>query len=215
MRRTVIYLGIFLLIIGLISCNIEKRLYRPGFFVDVNSLNKKTQSNEKLAYLKESKEVKSNYSNSNLNLNDEDNLFVFHENTTNPDKYATLNLIAQATERISNNNIVTVNNTLPKAEVLKVLQNKNQNKLLLVSKKLSGGGKNQIVALLLCFFLGMLGVHSFYLGNNQKGIIQLVMFLVGLVTSLFIIGYVILLALGIWVFVDFIRLIIGDLGPGW
>ncbi|GAB4460579.1 MAG: hypothetical protein Fur0028_13730 [Bacteroidales bacterium] len=41
------------------------------------------------------------------------------------------------------------------------------------------------------------------------------MFLVGLLTFVLIIGYVILTALSIWVLIDFIRLIIGDLGPGW
>ena len=75
--------------------------------------------------------------------------------------------------------------------------------------------KNQLIALLLCFFLGMLGVHSFYIGNKSKGFIQLAMLLAGILTSWFFIGYIILAALGIWVLIDFIRIIIGDLGPGW
>ncbi len=64
---------------------------------------------------------------------------------------------------------------------------------------LSGGDKTQIATFLLCFFLGPLGIHSFYLGNTTKGIIQLLTF-----------G-----GLGVWAFIDLIRIIIGDLGPGW
>ena len=63
----------------------------------------------------------------------------------------------------------------------------------------SGGDRTQIAAFLLCFFLGPLGIHSFYLGNTTKGIIQLLTF-----------G-----GLGIWAFIDLIRIIVGDLGPGW
>ena len=60
-------------------------------------------------------------------------------------------------------------------------------------------GDNQTVAVLLCFFLGALGVHRFYLGDTVIGVIQLLT----------------LGGLGVWVFIDFIRLLIGDLGPGW
>lgn len=59
-------------------------------------------------------------------------------------------------------------------------------------------GKSQIVAILLCFFLGFLGVHRFYLGY-WNGILLLLLSLCG-------IGF-------IWAFVDLIRIIIGDLQP--
>lgn len=36
------------------------------------------------------------------------------------------------------------------------------------------GDKNKIVAALLAFFLGMLGVHKFYLGKTTAGIIMLI-----------------------------------------
>lgn len=54
----------------------------------------------------------------------------------------------------------------------------------------------QIIAILLCFFLGSLGIHRFYLGYTTIGVIQLL-------TA----G-----GCGVWVLIDFIRLIIGDLG---
>lgn len=54
----------------------------------------------------------------------------------------------------------------------------------------------KIIAILLCFFLGGLGIHRFYLGYTTVGVLQLL-------TA----G-----GCGIWVLIDFIRLIIGDLG---
>lgn len=60
-----------------------------------------------------------------------------------------------------------------------------------------GSGKSQIVALLLAFFVGVLGIHRFYLGYTTIGLIQL---LTG--------G-----GCGIWALIDFIRILFGDLQP--
>jgi len=59
------------------------------------------------------------------------------------------------------------------------------------------GGKSQLVALLLCFFVGTLGIHRFYLGYTWQGIVQLLTFGV----------------FGIWTLIDLIRIITGDLKP--
>lgn len=63
--------------------------------------------------------------------------------------------------------------------------------------KPAGGDKSWIVAVLLCFFLGALGIHRFYLGYTWQGIVQLLT----------------LGGFGIWVLIDFIRIIIRDLEP--
>ena len=55
--------------------------------------------------------------------------------------------------------------------------------------------KLKLTAILLCFFLGSLGIHRFYLGYTRIGVIQLLTF-----GGFFI-----------WVIVDLIRLIIGSL----
>ena len=60
-----------------------------------------------------------------------------------------------------------------------------------------GAPKQWIVALLLAFFLGPLGIHNFYLGYTTKGIIQLVI-------SLTVVG---LFVTGIWALIDFIMII--------
>lgn len=60
-----------------------------------------------------------------------------------------------------------------------------------------GSSKSQIVALLLAFFVGALGIHRFYLGYTTIGLIQLL-------TA----G-----GCGIWALIDFIRILFGDLQP--
>ena len=55
--------------------------------------------------------------------------------------------------------------------------------------------KSKTTAILLCFFLGALGIHRFYLGHTLIGVIQL----------LTIGGF------GFWALVDFVRLITGSL----
>jgi TM2 domain-containing membrane protein YozV len=61
------------------------------------------------------------------------------------------------------------------------------------------GDKNKIVAALLAFFLGMLGIHKFYLGKTNAGIIMLLCGTVGWI--LFAIPP---LVVGIIAFIEFI-----------
>ncbi|MBO9634736.1 MAG: TM2 domain-containing protein [Chitinophagaceae bacterium] len=61
----------------------------------------------------------------------------------------------------------------------------------------NAAGKSQLIALILCFFLGGLGIHRFYLGYTWQGVVQLLT----------------LGGCGIWALIDFIRIIIGDLQP--
>lgn len=55
------------------------------------------------------------------------------------------------------------------------------------------GQKTWLVTLLLCFFLGVLGVHRFYVGKIGTGILQLITF-----------G-----GLGFWVMVDLVIILVG------
>lgn len=54
--------------------------------------------------------------------------------------------------------------------------------------------KSWVIALLLCFFFGVLGVHRFYAGKVGTGILQLITF-----------G-----GLGIWTLIDFILILVGS-----
>ena len=58
--------------------------------------------------------------------------------------------------------------------------------------------KSNTVAVLLCFFLGFLGVHRFYVGKVGTGILQLVTF-----------G-----GLGIWALIDLIMIVLQKFTDG-
>lgn len=92
------------------------------------------------------------------------------------------------------------------------------------------GDKSKVVAAVLAFFLGGFGVHDFYLGNKRNGFIKLGLTLIGIalyvagivafaaseaaaLPILAIIGYLIILGVGIWAFVDFIRILTGSYEP--
>jgi len=59
---------------------------------------------------------------------------------------------------------------------------------------MKGEGKDWLTTLLLCFFLGFLGVHRFYTGHTGIGVVQLLT----------------LGGCGIWTLIDFIMIIVGN-----
>lgn len=93
----------------------------------------------------------------------------------------------------------------------------------------ASGGKSRIVAALLAIFLGSLGIHSFYMGMTKKGFLQLGLTILGIVLLavglsgyvsgidsfpiLGVIGYLLVLGVGIWALVDFVRILTGSLEP--
>lgn len=91
-------------------------------------------------------------------------------------------------------------NTTETAKTFKTPVNVKQNLIkneVKSAKKQNSSGKSQLVAALLCFFLGSIGIHRFYLGYTTIGILQLVT----------------LGGCGIWAFIDLIRILLGDLRP--
>lgn len=71
--------------------------------------------------------------------------------------------------------------------------------------------KSKIGAALLAFFLGIFGVHNFYLGYTTKAIIQLVLTVVGILTACLVVGAFVVLAVEIWAFVEFIMILVGSI----
>ena len=74
-----------------------------------------------------------------------------------------------------------------------------------------------LIAALLCFFLGTLGVHWFYLGNTAKGLARLGLFIGGYATviagalalspALILVGYAALIADVVLSIVDLIKIL--------
>ena len=135
--------------------------------------------------------------------------------------------------------VSAVSNQAPAATVTKAEAKKQLKDFKKANNWYAGGSKSKIVAALLAFFLGTLGIHSFYMGNKKKGFIQLgaslvgyILFAVGVsktitavsaigttaavsasVSPLLIVGIVLLLGVSIWALVDFIRILTGGLAP--
>lgn len=65
--------------------------------------------------------------------------------------------------------------------------------------------KKKWIAAVLCMFLGMLGIHRFYLGRNASGAVMLVVWLLGLMIPY--LGLLILFAEAIFVIIDFVRVL--------
>ena len=62
--------------------------------------------------------------------------------------------------------------------------------------------KSNIVAGLLAIFLGIFGVHEFYLGNIGRGLTYLLLTIVGFLLSLFFIGLIFLTIIEIIAFIQ-------------
>ena len=131
-------------------------------------------------------------------------------------------VVINAANGIDNSLVVTPAPSKELKKQLKVVKHQNA--------KPMAGGKSKTVAALLAFFLGGFGVYSFYMGQKKKGFIQLGLSLLGIgliiagassyvsgvgqtVPVTFIIGYLLLLGVAIWAFVDFIRILTGGLAP--
>jgi TM2 domain-containing membrane protein YozV len=114
---------------------------------------------------------------------------------------------------------------------MKILKNKFEK---VAQKAKRAGDKSKVVAAILAFFLGNLGIHDFYLGNKRNGFIKLAATLIGValmiigiasvattstVTGLAalpvlaVIGYIIVLGVSIWSLIDFIRILTGSYEP--
>ncbi len=70
--------------------------------------------------------------------------------------------------------------------------------------------RSRLVAVLLCGLLGGTGAHRFYAGKSGSGIVMLLLFIMGIVFSFFLVGFVFLVPLGIWALVDFIMILTGS-----
>ena len=74
----------------------------------------------------------------------------------------------------------------------------NQKEEELTSPAVVGSGeKSQLVALIFCWVVGIIGIHRFYLGYTWQGIVQILT----------------LGGLGIWTLIDFVRILVGTLKP--
>lgn len=65
--------------------------------------------------------------------------------------------------------------------------------------------KSKVLAAILAFFLGGLGIHDFYMGRTGRGIGKIALNLVGWLPFLGWLWFI----LGVWVIIDFVRILLG------
>ncbi|SIT87003.1 TM2 domain-containing protein [Pontibaca methylaminivorans] len=73
---------------------------------------------------------------------------------------------------------------------------------MLVEQRVTNDAKSPVVAYLLLIFLGGFGAHRFYLGKTGTAITMLILFVLGWLTLVIVIGIGLLIAVGIWWIVD-------------
>ncbi len=218
MRKCLFFVTVGALALSLFntSCTIEKRRYMAGYHVDWNS-NKKSTSKHDENKKYNSIDVASQTSVPEVKKNAMEP--VFHQQTEGKSLSSSTPIamaVVQQSPNKETNNSPTVLNTISKTQLMsKIKEFKKEQALFAAQHSARGSSGNQLIALILCFFLGALGIHCFYIGKRTKGTIQLIMCVAGVLLGVFGIGFYILYALGVWVLVDFIRLLIGDMGPGW
>jgi TM2 domain-containing membrane protein YozV len=180
------------------SCTIEKRLYNSGYHVEWNHSKKHVESDQvaQEESSSETREVASLAVSRTANTDQ-----VVEETAVNNDAVASTVAASEETS-VSNELAASTNSTSEKVvaatvkeKQMKASHTKDAKKA--EKSKAPAGGKSQLVAALLCFFLGFLGIHRFYLGYTGIGILML---LTGGLCGLLLL-------------IDFIRILVGDLGP--
>jgi len=200
-----VFLGLFIASCSTIPTSITKRHYRGGWYVETKgSINKQEIVKNTLPVNK-----------SELNgLTQKNELTEVTNPENNPNSQEQVSIVSENKVKVEPNFIASTNNTVIKDVVknnkvnhnpINIFPNADNKKLNKIVKKAEkaaplgskGGDKNWLVAVLLCFFLGGIGIHRFYLGYTTIGIIQLLT----------------LGGCGVWALIDFIRIIIKDLKP--
>lgn len=67
--------------------------------------------------------------------------------------------------------------------------------------------KSRLAAALLAFTFGMFGVHNFYLGNNSRATIQLIVSIAGILLSVVFVGIFAVLGMYVWAFIEGVQLL--------
>lgn len=71
--------------------------------------------------------------------------------------------------------------------------------------------KSKVCAALLSFFLGGLGIHRFYLGKVGSGLAILTLYILGVLTVWFYVGFLFFFLTSLIALIDFIRILCGSL----
>lgn len=170
------FIGLAIMLV-LTSCTMEKRVYMSGYNIGwnksthnpdkqqlVSSDNRKQVEQKKIVIVEQSANE----------INTIDNVpTVTDENMTASVGKSVVIPSHRAISFSKKENVVTakINPTLGTKTVITNKVSKAKKKA--EKNNAAGGGKSQILALILCIFLGYLGFHRFYLGYSGLGLLYL------------------------------------------
>ncbi len=207
-KKTTIYkLGFLftLLIFMMTSCSVTKMRYSRGFNI---SFEGKGSKRDEISVNKKKKSIYHTEKN-NTNTESITSESVASSEIVNGELSTPITTLSNSEKTATNNSVINIKYKKSNKRV-NIINTKNDSKSSYVNtcetkskeenaetNKSNEMNKSWIVAFLLCWFLGGLGFHRFYLGYTGIGIIQLLT-----------IG-----GLGLWWLIDFIRILIGSLKP--
>lgn len=155
------------------SCSIDKRIYTSGYHIKWNKGNHVVEKRE-LVKTNESKSEKEKIESPGT-IEQSETLFADNSEVNENDITASLDnsIFIPSSHKIDwnkkNNTITAIRSVTLSATKTIVTEQKSENKKV----ESRGGGKNQVLALILCIFIGWMGIHRFYLGYPLLGILYL------------------------------------------
>jgi hypothetical protein len=193
-NRSIFYLVITLLVFT--ACSADKRLYRPGYHITWKTTKHPVEERRLTKKISESLPGKIVVSKVLPSAQE----VAYNTNAVTASASEDLNFTPVQFPPIFTNKSTPSGNLTAKADrpnetraEFRQMVKKEKGK----SAPGSGSGKSQVTALLLAIFVGVLGIHRFYLGYTGIGVIQLLT----------------LGGCGIWSLIDLIMIITGDLQP--
>jgi hypothetical protein len=178
-----------------------KRKYTKGYYVDAPSSIKESVSSNKTAVIAKNSDlaVKENVVTTKTVTSAPVNAIqakassvVLAKNTVKSASKVNASISKNAAAGVNNAVTKSVSSTVPEIVATPIV-----NQTEATQGHGGGGSRSWVIALVLCFFVGMLGIHRFYLGYIGLGILEL------LTAGCF----------GILWLIDFIRIIIRSLNP--
>ena len=179
------------------SCTMEKRVYMSGYHIQWNK-SKHNPDKQELVNTDSRKQTVEQSENETKTVDNSFAQTVTDDNITASVDNNSVIIPSHKTVSFSKNENTVTTKTNPTSETKTIVKSDSKkNKKANKKSATDGGGKSQLVALLLCIFIGALGIHRFYLGYIGIGVIQLLT----------------LGGCGVWALIDLIMIITGDLKP--
>ena len=210
LSKSILVSFIAITILFINSCSVERRYHRKGFNVNWNHISLRSKNEKNLSTCNneidnninvlENNTVDqlSNYESlneSNLSSSN-DNIIILNENKP----YENSSVLNEVKDQWKSSRLTIENNQKNDNGLAERFKSINKNDLKKHSKKTIENDEKEYswtAAILLCFFLGVLGIHRFYLGHIGMGVLYL---LTGGLC-------------GIGALIDFILLLTGGLKP--